>query len=449
MKRVISIGAAVVVIGFAAVYGGSQWIVKQRSAAETTAVTATPELIAKGKYIAELSDCMACHTVAGGKAFAGGRAMDTPVGAVFSSNITPDKATGIGNYTYAQFKSAVQYGIRADGAPLYPAMPYPSYTVMPDDEIEALYAYFMNAVQPVQQKSMPSTIPPVLNWRWPLAYWELMFSPIRDFAPEAGQNATFNRGKYLVEGPGHCGACHTPRGIGYQEKVLSDDGKYYLSGAVIDGWRAKSLRGGVKGLGHWNTDELNDFFATGRTDKTAAFGAMAEVVEFSTQYWRQDDINAMSVYLKSLAPGAHATLSLPEKADVTTKALAAGDYTSRGAVIYMQNCAVCHRQDGNGIARVFPALNGNTAVTANEPQSVIQVTMEGGKMPATANDAMTFAMPAFAYLSDEDIAAVVNFVRSSWHNQASTVTLKDVSAMRKFLHDKTPNYLPTTTQGEK
>lgn len=398
-----------------------------------------PALIKQGEYVARTADCVACHTTLDGADYAGGLPMLTPLGAIYSTNITPDKETGIGNYTLADFSNAVKHGVRKDNSALYPAMPYPSYQIMPDDDIAAMYAYFMSAVKPVNQPNLASELPPVFNWRWPLAYWQALFAPKREFTPES-QDSLVARGQYLVEGPGHCGSCHTERGIGFQEITLSNaDSNEYLSGAVIDGWRAKSLRGEHRGLGTWDTAELVDFFKTGRTDKTAAFGAMAEVVEHSTQYMTDTDLQAMSAYLKTLSPAPNKEVKLPVKTDETTQKLLDGVYDTRGAILYAEYCQVCHRADGAGVPRIFPALDDNSAVYARNADSVLQITLSGGRMPKTPHDRMAFTMPEFSHLSDSDIAEVVNFVRNSWTNQAPMIDTTDVVKMRAFLKKK-----PTT-----
>lgn len=394
-----------------------------------------PALIKRGEYIARTGDCIACHTTLDGEKFAGGLPMLTPLGAVYSTNITPDKETGIGNYTFDDFNNATKHGVRKDNSALYPAMPYPSYQIMPDEDVAAMYAYFMSGVKAVKQENKPSELPPVLNWRWPLAYWQAIFAPARDFIPET-QDAVLARGQYLVEGPGHCGSCHTERGIGFQELTLTNASDAFLSGAVIDGWRAKSLRGEHRGLGTWQTEELVDFFKTGRTDITAAFGAMAEVVEHSTQYMTDADLYAMSAYLKTLTPKPGEAVTLPVKQDITTQKLLDGVYDSRGALLYVEYCTVCHRADGQGVPRIFPALDGNSAVYSNDADSVLQITLSGGRMPHTPHDRMAFTMPEFINLSDADIAEVVNYIRNSWTNQASKITVDDVVAMRAFLAKK-------------
>lgn len=421
--------------------GGAQLLTANRKVDTAASVDIQDRrLIEAGAYIARTGDCVACHSVPGGKPFAGGLAMQTPVGTIYSSNITPDKQSGIGNYGYADFKNAVQLGIRKDGTPLYPAMPYPSYAIMPDADVQALYAYFMSQVEPVSQPSADSTIPWPLNMRWPMAWWQLLFAGKRDFAAPAGADEKLVRGAYLVEGPGHCGACHTPRGLAYQEKALSlADGDAFLSGAVIDGWRAKSLRGEAQGLQSWSAEEIVMFLKTGRTDRVAAFGAMADVVEHSTRYFTDVDLAGIAAYLKQLPPVAGKLAAFPPKTDSTTAALRDGRYDTRGAVIYMEQCVVCHRADGQGMPRIFPALAGNSAVYAQNPQSIIQITLEGGKMPANDTDAMAFAMPGFKHLSNQDVTDVINFIRTAWTNQAPPIADDDVAHIRDFLASKKPN----------
>lgn len=431
------------------IYGGAVLIANKRSPDISADINFNDiELIEHGAYVARTADCIACHTVPGGTPYAGGLAMQTPIGTIYSTNITPDKEQGIGNYSFADFDAAVRHGIRADGAPLYPAMPYPSYAIMPQEDIEALYAYFMSEVKPASQKNAKSTIPPVANWRWPLAYWQLFFSPDRQFVANPHLDDIANRGAYLVEGPGHCGACHTPRGFAFQEVSMNmQDGNLFLAGAVIDGWRAKSLRGEARGLKSWSEEDLTQFFQTGRNSHTAAFGAMAEVVEHSTQHMTPQDNLAMARYLKGLSAAPGKVLDLPKTADTATEGLLNGQLQTRGATLYGEYCLVCHRADGKGVPRVFPALAGNSIVLAKHPQSLIQVTLDGSKMPHTPADVMAFTMPGFKQMSDEDVAEVVNFIRTSWGNQAPKVKVQEVAQIRHFLDNKTP-HIQVKKQGE-
>lgn len=455
MKSLLKRLLVLCLAGFLGAYLLAQVLPKLRTDNSNLQVDlADQRLIERGEYIARTADCVACHSTLGGEEYAGGLPMLTPLGAVYSTNITPDKETGIGNYSLDDFINATKHGVRKDGSALYPAMPYPSYQIMPDEDLAAMYAYFMSSVKPVRLENKPSELPPVFNWRWPLAYWQAIFAPEREFKPDS-DDEVLNRGQYLVEGPGHCGSCHTERGIGFQEVSLTNAGSdRFLAGAVIDGWRAKSLRGEHRGLGLWSENELVEFFKTGRTDTTAAFGAMAEVVEHSTQYWTDQDLHAMSAYLKTLTPAPGKEVTLPAKADTTTQKLLDGVYDSRGALLYVEYCTVCHRADGKGVPRIFPALDGNTAVFSDHADSVLQITMSGGRMPDTPHDRMAFSMPEFSMLSDADIAEVVNYVRNSWTNQASEVTVDDVVKMRHFLRikprvgtDLPPEFITPPSQG--
>ncbi len=443
LTKTLIAGAVLVALG----YGGALMIPHSRvQTVDNNVDLKDSSLISRGEYVAKTADCAACHTVPGEQEFAGGLAMMTPFGAIYSTNITPDSATGIGEYSLQEFNAAVKHGVRKDMSPLYPAMPYASYTIMPDEDIKAMYAYFMTQVKPVAQENAASTFPRIMSMRWPVAYWQALFAPNREFVADPNASGEVNRGAYMVEGPGHCGACHTPRGVAYQEKALSNkDNNTYLAGAVIDGWRAKSLRGEAQGLASWSADEIYEFLKTGRTDKVSAFGAMADVVEHSSQYWTDEDLRGTAAYLKQLSPAKGKILEMPKKEDKTTEMLLNNTYdnTNRGAALYVEYCFTCHRADGAGVPRIFPALNNNSAVYAQNAQSVIQVTLEGAAMPHTPADKMAFVMPAFNNLSDEDVASVVNFIRNSWNNTAPEVTAKDVAKTRHFINNKAPNVQPS------
>lgn len=228
--------------------------------------------------------------------------MPTPVGDIYTPNITPDSETGIGNYSLEDFRAAVKEG-QAPHGPLYPAMPYPSYTKMTDADIEALYVYFMEGVEPVSQNNQESDIPWPLSMRWPLHAWNAMFFKSGEYQPDAAQSEQWNRGAYLVQGPGHCGACHTPRGIGFQEKGMNESDDKFLAGAELDGWWATSLRGDWQtGIGALSVDELASLLKTGMGGQVSVSGSMAEVIAHSTQYLTEDDLQAIAIYLKSLAP---------------------------------------------------------------------------------------------------------------------------------------------------
>ena len=397
------------------------------SAAET-------DLIKQGEYLARAGDCVACHTAKGGKPFAGGLPMETPIGVIYSTNITPGK-TGLGDYSFEDFDKAVRHGIAKNGSTLYPAMPYPSYARVSDSDMQALYAYFMKGVEPVAQENKDSDIPWPLSMRWPLAAWRWMFAPaVEEHQAQTAADPVINRGAYLVEGLGHCGACHTPRALTMQEKALSAaDGNAFLSGsAPLEGWIAKSLRGDHKdGLGSWSEEQLVQFLKTGRSDRSAVFGGMSDVVVHSMQYMSQDDLTAIARYLKSLP--AVDPKDQPHQYDKqVAQALWKGDDSEPGASVYIDNCAACHRTDGHGYTRVFPALAGNPVLQTADATSLINIVLNGGTLPATHTAPSTFTMPAFAWrLSDQEVADVVSFIRGSWGNKGAPVNASEVADLRK------------------
>ena len=403
------------------------------STAAMAAQDSAHALIQQGEYLARAGDCVACHTAKGGKPFAGGLAMETPIGLIYSTNITPDKS-GIGDYSFEDFDKAVRHGIAKNGSTLYPAMPYPSYARVNQADMQALYAYFMSGVKPVAQENQAVDIPWPMSMRWPLAMWRWMFAPaVEDFTPVAQQDPVVSRGAYLVEGLGHCGACHTPRALTMQEKALSaTDGSTFLSGsAPLEGWIAKNLRGDHKdGLGSWNEAQLVQFLKTGRSDRSAVFGGMSDVIVHSMQYMSEADLTAIARYLKSLP--AVDSADKPHQYDpAVADALWNGDDSKRGAAVYIDNCAACHRTDGNGYTRVFPALAGNPVLQSDDPTSLIHIVLKGGTLPATHTAPSTFTMPAFDWrLSDQEVADVVNFIRTSWGNQAGEVKATDVKGLR-------------------
>ncbi|MDR9874987.1 cytochrome c [Pseudomonas allii] len=397
------------------------------SAAET-------DLIKQGEYLARAGDCVACHTAKGGKPFAGGLPMETPIGVIYSTNITPDR-TGLGDYSFEDFDKAVRHGVAKSGSTLYPAMPYPSYARVSDSDMQALYAYFMKGVEPVAQQNKDSDIPWPLSMRWPLAAWRWMFAPaVEAHQAQAAADPVVSRGAYLVEGLGHCGACHTPRALTMQEKALSAaDGNAFLSGsAPLEGWIAKSLRGDHKdGLGSWSEEQLVQFLKTGRSDRSAVFGGMSDVVVHSMQYMSEDDLTAIARYLKSL-PAVDPKDQAHQYDKQVAEALWKGDDRKPGASVYIDNCAACHRTDGHGYTRVFPALAGNPVVQTADATSLINIVLNGGTLPATHAAPSTFTMPAFAWrLSDQEVADVVSFIRGSWGNKGAPVKANEVADLRK------------------
>jgi alcohol dehydrogenase (quinone), cytochrome c subunit len=384
-----------------------------------------------GEYVARAGDCVACHSVPGGKAFAGGLKMGSPLGNIYSTNITPDPETGIGNYTLQDFDRALRQGIAKDGHRLYPAMPYPSYAKLTDADVKALYDFFMKDVPPIRQANKPNEIPTWLSFRWPLALWNLVFAPSGSYVNKPEHDAVWNRGAYLVQGLGHCGACHTPRGFAFQEKALDESSPAYLSGALLDAWLAANLRGDPRtGLGQWSQADLVEFLKTGHNRDGTAFGSMIDVVNNSTPYLSDGDINAIAVYLKSLpASGGEQAYAYD---DATTTALHAGRVSAPGAATYATRCASCHGLDAKGFAPYLPPLAGNPTVLGSDPSSLVNIVLNGSTPLVVKGTPDAYRMPLFRLqLNDQEIADVVSFIRAGWGNQASPVTAAQVAEIRK------------------
>ncbi len=385
----------------------------------------------RGEYLARAGDCVACHSVPGGKAFAGGLKMGSPLGAIYSTNITPDRETGIGDYTPEDFDRAVRRGIAKDGHHLYPAMPYPSYAKLTDEDVRALYDFFMKEVPPARQPNPKNEIPWFLSFRWPLAVWNLLFTNSASYVVKPDHDAAWNRGAYLVQALGHCGACHTPRGLTWQEKALDESGAAYLSGAPLDGWSAPNLRGNLRtGLGQWTEADLIAFLKSGHNRDGTVFGSMIDVVNNSTPYLTDDDIAAMVVYLKSLP----ATTAEPAYAydNGTTEALRNQQPSQGAAALYVGRCAVCHGTDGKGFSPYLPPLAGNPTVLDSDPSSLINLVLNGSTPLVVKGAPDAYRMPQFRIeLTDAQIADVVTFIRAGWSNDATPVGAAQVSELRK------------------
>ncbi len=399
-----------------------------------SAVASTPQLVARGAYLARLGDCAACHSISGKPAYSGGLRMVTPIGAIYSTNITPDITYGIGHFSLPDFDRALRFGV-ADGHTLYPAMPYTSYYNTTPGDVAALYAYFRHGVAAAAIPDRPSDIPFPLSMRWPLTYWRWLFaSRPEPFWPAPGMAPGIARGDYLVNGMGHCGECHTPRALTMQvEAIAPGDGAAYLSGAVIENFFAPSLRNGGPGtIGIWTNGELAQFLKTGANPHGIAFGSMSDVIVHSTQYLNDADALAMASYLKTIRSSSDAPLApfIYNKAE--HEALRNGNASKPGAMIYLDNCAACHRPDGTGYERVFPRLAGNPVAEADNPLSLITIVLQGSQTPRTRGTPAQFAMPDFAWrLSDREVADVINFIRTSWGNRASLISSRDVNRVRR------------------
>ncbi|MCR6738074.1 cytochrome c [Aeromonas dhakensis] len=378
----------------------------------TFALQAAPAMSA-GEYVAKLGDCAACHTSEASKPLAGGKGFPTPVGTVYATNITPDKTHGIGNYSLPEFIKVMREGITRSGDPLYPAMPYTAYAKMSDEDLTALYHYLMQDVQPQAIANKASDIPWPLNMRWPLRGWNWLYHDDGRFTPVAGKSEEWNRGAYLVQGAGHCGSCHTPRGIGMQEKALTEADPLYLSGATLDGWYAPDIRGS-----RYDKQALIDLLKTGRSQHQAVNGPMAEVITHSSQYFSDADLASIATYLTGLddeAPAARGNRA----------------YASAGGKAnYAMYCSTCHGNDGRGSDRVIPSLVGNQTVLAEDPASLLNVLLHGAETPITQGH-IGYHMPGYGWtLNDQQIAELVNTLRASWGNEGVAIKPETVKAQR-------------------
>ena len=385
----------------------------------------------KAEYVARAGDCVACHSVPGGQAFTGGLKMGSPVGNIYSTNITPDPETGIGGYSLEDFDRAVRHGIAKDGHRLYPAMPYPSYAKLSDEDVRALYDFFMKEVPPVHQPNRPNEIPTLLSFRWPLMIWDLLFTQSGSYVAKSDHDAAWNRGAYLVQGLEHCGACHTPRGWAFQEKALDDSSPTFVSGAALDAWSAPNLHADLRtGLGQWSQADIAEFLKAGHNRDGSAFGSMIDVVNNSTPYLSDDDVNAMAAYLKSLPATAAQAAYVYDNS--TTEALRGGHPQQPGAAVYAGQCVSCHGSDGKGFSPYLPRLAGNPTVLDGDPSSLINLVLNGSTPLVVKGTPDAYRMPQFrVQLTDQEIADVVTFIRTGWGNQAPAVTAAQVATLRK------------------
>jgi alcohol dehydrogenase (quinone), cytochrome c subunit len=432
LSLVLAIGAGGLLIAMGVAY------VSDSRAGEKNLVApaATAALIARGAYLARLGDCAACHSIPGKPAYSGGLRMGIPIGAIYTSNITPDSANGIGRMTLDDFDRALRFGV-AEGHSLYPAMPFTSYYNTRPEDVAALFTYFKYAVPAAAVPNRSSDILFPLSMRWPLTFWRWFFAPTpKPFVASAGMTAQLSQGAYFVEGLGHCGECHTPRAVTMQVKATTPaEGAAFLSGAVIENYFAPSLRNSGPGsLGAWSEEELAQFLETGANAQGIAFGSMSDVIIHSTQYMTPEDALATAKYLSSLKSPGGGTETRFTYDVLEHLALKNGDASKPGATIYLDNCAACHRPDGVGYEQVFPRLAGNPVVQAENPQSVISIILEGSQTPRTARTPAQFTMPRFSWrLSDQDVADVVNFIRTSWGNHAPPAASAGVAKTRESL----------------
>lgn len=363
--------------------------------------------IARGAYLARAGDCAGCHTVRGGVPYAGGRALSTPFGTLYGPNLTPDAATGLGAWSADDFWGALHNGRARDGRYLYPAFPYPHFTKTTRADSDALYAY-LHSLPAARRPNTPHAMAFPFNTQLALAGWRLLFFKPGVYVPTPARNTTWNRGAYLVEGLGHCSACHSGRNA-FGASAAG------LQGGMIPvlNWYAPSLSG--------DTPDLVQLLHTGVSPRAAVYGPMAEVVANSLQYLSVDDIAAMAAYVQALP--------VDDRGQVEGKP--SGSAMTAGGAIYRQHCAQCHGDDGKGHAPAYPPLDGDRPAMMTAKVNTVRMVLQGGFPPGTAGNPRPYGMPPFAHvLNDEEVAQVVTYVRNSWGNHAGDVTPAEVNKDR-------------------
>jgi mono/diheme cytochrome c family protein len=376
------------------------------------------DLVAKGRYLAELGDCTACHTLPGQAPFAGGVSIETPFGEVLGANITPDAETGIGRWSFEDFQNTMSKGHARGGKRLYAAMPYTAYTKVTREDNRALWAY-LNSLEPVRHEVQTNQLPFPFNIRASLIAWNWLAFEEGEYQPDSEQSAQWNRGAYLVQGLGHCGSCHSPKTL-----IGGDKDGEFLTGSALQDWMAPDITANSHtGIGGWSEAEIVSYLKTGANRFDMASGPMAEAVEHSTQHWKDEDLSAVAIYLKSLG----------DNEQTTPEPLSMEDATMRtGALIYEDQCSACHTPDGEGIANLFPKLAQAPLVNSRDATSMIRVVLAGSRAVGTDAAPTAPAMPSFAWnMTDQHIADVLTYVRNSWGNAAAAVSADDVQALRE------------------
>jgi mono/diheme cytochrome c family protein len=407
--------------------GGPRVELKDYKEADPTGVPkalAQASLVERGEYLAKAADCMVCHTTQGGKEFTGGLGFKLPFGTLYSTNITPDKETGIGNYSDQDFLNAVHSGKRRDGARLYPAMPYTSYTYLSDADALAIKAYLFS-LPPVRATPPANTLAFPFNQRWAMIFWSEIFNPDTRYEPDTSKSAEWNRGAYLAEALAHCGECHTPRNLAF---ALNNRKKF--AGAVTAGWRAFNISSDkATGVGGWRDDDLISYLSVGHAaGHGTASGPMGEAVDNSLRYLAPEDIKAIVTYLRSVPPSASPDLpaTLAPPASPSHKD---GSQEARGKMVFQGACVSCHSWTGESAISPMATLTGAWAVNDPAATNVAQIVISGTKRHTPEG---ALSMPAFgnAY-SDDEIAAVANYVTARFGSKGSKLTARDVAELRK------------------
>ncbi len=380
------------------------------------------DIVTRGEYLARAGDCIACHTASEGNIFAGGRAMPTPFGALYSSNITPDLETGIGKWTADEFYKAMHTGRFPDGGLIYPAMPFASYSKVTREDSDAIFAY-LKSIPPVNQKNRPHDLRFPYNNRQLILGWRTLYFTEGEYKNDPTKSEEWNRGAYLVEGLGHCGMCHSPiNALGGTSQADA-----FKGGLIpMQDWYAPSLTSNREGgLGDWTIKDISDLLQTGISMRGVVYGPMAEVVHNSLQYLDDQDTKAMAVYLKSIAESSlkPATSALPTAESSLLVSL--------GKTVYEARCASCHGAQGEGKPPHWPPLAGNQSIGMESAVNPIRMVLNGGYPPGTAGNPRPYGMPPFAgLLSDNEVAAVVTYIRTSWGNPGTAISAHQANELR-------------------
>ena len=377
----------------------------------------TPAQVERGRYLALAGNCEGCHTARGGAPYAGGVGIETPFGTIFASNLTPDPQAGIGGWSADHFWRALHNGRSKNGRLLYPAFPYPNFTRVTREDSDAIFAY-LRSVPPSPTPNLAHHLRFPYDTQPALAVWRaLSFTP-GTFGPDPAKSAEWNRGAYLVDGLGHCIACHGARNV-----LGATQEKLGLSGGLIavENWYAPSLTSKREaGVADWNPNEVAELLKNGRSSRGSVMGPMADVVFGSTQHLKDADLLAMATYLKELPNTAPLSAS-------TTSPKRDPRVMERGARIFDLRCAYCHGDQGQGAQNAYPPLAGNRAVLMDSAVNLIQIVRHGGFLPSTTGNPRPYGMPPFSpVLDDSDVAAVLTYVRGSWGNDAPPVTARDM-----------------------
>jgi mono/diheme cytochrome c family protein len=381
------------------------------------------DVIARGEYLARAGDCTACHTAPEGRLFAGGRAMPTPFGTIYTSNITPDPEAGIGKWSADDFYRTMHSGRFPDGGLIYPAMPFASYTKVTRADSDAIFAY-LRSIAPVNQKNRPHELRFPYDNRQLILGWRTLFFSEGEFKPNTTKSAEWNRGAYLVEGLGHCGMCHSP--INALGGTSQSDA--FKGGLIpMQNWYAPSLTSNREaGLGDWSIKDITDLLQTGVSARGVVYGPMAEVVHNSLQYLDDADTRAMAVYLKGIAEA-----SSPPPASSALPNTESSLLISLGKTVYDKNCASCHGTQGEGKPPHWPPLANNQSIEMQLAVNPIRMVLNGGYPPGTKGNPMPYGMPPFAgLLSDNEVAAVVSYIRTAWGNRGTPVSAREANELR-------------------